>query len=79
MSDGFVLDLPVYTPRELAQIYSKYVKPVSYATVLQWEKAGRISGGKDGFTAKKTPRGRYLIDAAEVERLLLQAGAVKAA
>lgn len=77
MIDGFVLDRPVYTPREVAQLYTRYVRPVSYATVLQWEKVFRATGGPEGIHAMKTPRGRYLIDAAEVERILLQAGAVK--
>lgn len=77
MNTGFILDRPVYTPKEVAQIYSHFVRSVSYATVLQWEKLYRVTDGEDGIEAKKTPGGHYLITAEELERVLIKAGAVK--
>lgn len=74
---GFVLDRPVYTPREVAAIYSRYVRSVSYATVLQWEKLYRVTDGEDGIEAKRTPGGHYLVTATELERVLVKAGALK--
>lgn len=78
MSEGFNLELPVYTPREVARIYSNLVRSVSYATVLQWLQLYRVTDGDDGIDAKKTPGGHYLITADELERVLLKAGAKKA-
>lgn len=77
MTEGFSLELSVYTPREVAQLYTGYVKKVSYPTVLEWIQVWNNSGGREGMEAKKTPRGRYLIAADEVERILIQAGAKK--
>lgn len=77
MDSTFTLDRPVYTPREVGYLYTKHVRPVSYPTVLEWIEVWRTSGGKEGMQASKTPRGRYLIAATEVERILLQAGATK--
>lgn len=77
MIDGFVLERPVYTPREVGRLYSLYVRPVSYPTVLEWIQVYYNTGGKEGMKADKTPRGRYLIADTEVERILLQAGAKK--
>ena len=78
MANGFNLERPVYTPREVSQLYTAHVRHVSYPTVLEWIEVYRNSGGREGMKAMKTPRGRYLIAAEEVERILLQAGATKA-
>lgn len=77
MIEGFELKLSVYTPREVSQLYTAYVKRVSYPTVLEWIQIYDNSAGREGIKAMKTPRGRYLIAADEVERVLLQAGAKK--
>lgn len=77
MKDGFILDRPVYTPREVATIYSHYVRSVSYATVLQWVQLFRVTGGEDGIEAGRTPGGHYLVAAEELGRVLMKAGAVK--
>lgn len=77
MGDGFVLDRPVYTPREVATIYSHYVRSVSYATVLQWVQLFRVTDGEDGIDAGKTPGGHYLVTAEELGRVLVKAGAVR--
>lgn len=77
MVDGFSLDKPVYTPREVGYIYTAHVKKVSYPTILDWIQIYNNTNGKEGIKADKSPRGRYLIAAEEVERVLLQAGAKK--
>lgn len=78
MDDGFKLDKPTYSPREVATLYSAFVRPVSYATVLEWIQAYRNSGGKEGMRAADEPVSRrYRIPRDEVERVLLKAGAMK--
>lgn len=77
MTDGFSLDRDIYTPREVSKLYTIYVRHVSYPTVLEWIQANYNTNGREGMQAKKTPRGRYLITAEEVERILTQAGAKK--
>lgn len=77
MGAGFILDRPVYTPREVAVIYSRYVRSVSYATVLQWVQLYRVTDGEDGIDAGRTPGGHYLISADELERVLIKASATK--
>jgi hypothetical protein len=77
MSEGFLLDRPVYTPGEVRALYAHYVRPISYPTVLNWIEVHRVTNGREGMRAHKTPRGRYLIEADEVERVLLEAGAKK--
>lgn len=77
MDEGFYLDQTIYTPREVSRLYTLHVKHASYPTVLDWIQIHQVTGGKQGIEAHKTPRGRYLISADEVERILLQAGAKK--
>lgn len=78
MASGFVLSLPTYSPREFATVYTAHVRQVSYATVLKWIEEYRNSGGKQGLYAVQEQRSRYYrIPAAEVERVLLAAGALK--
>jgi len=77
MSDGFRLDRPTYTPREFAALYSRYVRRISYPTVLEWIEIYDLTNGAEGVKANKTPRGRYLITADEAERVLTAAGATK--
>ena len=78
MVNGFSLDPDrIYTPREVSQLYTAHVRHVSYPTVLEWIQVWYNSNGREGMEAKRTPRGRYLITADEVERILLQAGAKK--
>lgn len=73
MSKDFVPDRPVYTPREVARIYSRFVRSVSYATVLQWVQLFRVTDGEDGIEAGRTPGGHYLVAAEEVERVIAKA------
>jgi hypothetical protein len=75
MNEGFSLDRSIYTPREVARLYSAYVRHVSYPTVLKWIEVYDNTNGREGMKAKKTPRNRYLVEREEVERILLQAGA----
>jgi hypothetical protein len=78
MVNGFSLDPErIYTPREVSQLYTLHVRHVSYPTVLEWIQVYDNSNGREGMKAKRSPRGRYLIEAEEVERILLQAGAKK--
>lgn len=78
MADGFVLDPDkLYTPREVGYLYTAHVKKVSYPTVLDWIQVYNNTNGRQGIKADQSPRGRYLITAEEVERILLQAGAKK--
>lgn len=78
MTAGFKLDRPVYTPRDVMRIYSTYVRPVSYPTVLEWIKVHKVTGGTEGIEGHQSPRSnRYLITRDELERVLLQAGARK--
>lgn len=75
MAEGFVLTQPTYSPREFALLYRQYVGSVSYATVLSWIELGKNTGGQQGIAAGETSTHRYRISAAEVERVLLKAGA----
>lgn len=77
MNDTFHLDRPMYTPREFAVLYSRYVRRVSYPTVLEWIETYDVTNGAEGVKANKSPRGRYLITAEEVGRVLMAAGAKK--
>lgn len=76
--DKFTLGKPHYTPREVAQLYTRYIRPVSYPTVLQWIKVNQASAGREGIHANQSPRSnRYVIAATEVRRILTQAGATE--
>lgn len=76
---GFELTKNTYSPREFTNLYTKYVRPISYATVLGWIERYRNSGGQSGINAmRETVSGYYRIPASEVERVLLEAGATKA-
>lgn len=75
MADGFTLTQATYSPQEFAALYRQYVGPVSYATVLSWIELGKNTGGQQGIVAGETLTHRYRISAAEVERVLLKAGA----
>lgn len=78
MDEGFLLEKKVYSPREFGRLYTRWVAPVTYQTVLQWIELARNTGGKQGIVARMSPSSRrYYIPAAEVERILLQSGAVK--
>lgn len=78
MASGFTLDRPTYSPRDLATLYTRYVRQVSYATILKWIEEHRNSGGETGVSAVRELRsGYYRIPAAEVERILIAAGATK--
>lgn len=77
MDKGFLLTQPVYTPAEVARIYTTHVRHVSYATVLEWIKIYSATQGQEGIQAHRSPRGRYTVTAAELERVLQQAGAMK--
>lgn len=77
MDEGFELTRPVYTPREVANLFTTYVRHISYPTVLDWVQIYDNTAGKQGIKGSRTPRGRILIEAEEVERILLNAGAKK--
>lgn len=78
--ERFLLTRPVYTPREVASIYSHYVHRVTYATILQWIRVHGATGGREGIAANTaaSPRsGRYYITQAELRRVLLLGGATE--
>jgi len=77
-TEAFELDRPTYSPRQVCELYSRYVRKVSYPTVLEWIQVYEVTKGKEGVKAGQSPRSRrYVITAEEVERILLQAGATK--
>ena len=71
---GFVLDRPTYSAREAAKIYSVYVRPVTYQTVLKWCEMWRNTGGKYGLAHLK-PMSRYIIGAEDLAKFLVANGA----
>lgn len=74
--EGFKLDRPVYTPREAAAVYTRYVHRVTYATFLQWIQVHAATDGREGVKAAQSPRNkRYYITQDELRRILLRGGA----
>lgn len=72
---GFVLENPTYVAREVAMLFTVYVRPTTVPTVYRWMQMWRHGDGSEGLENSSTPSGRYLVPAEALRSLLLKHGA----